>query len=312
VTLLAAALVVGVGIELPGGNKVNLVTEANAAPLPERSPDSVVAAEPAEGADGAARAEIVPASMLGSSGMLRAAIRDGVEPGIMRAAVTISDFLKPITDFAFITPRPASDKRKGKIGLYYLGNWPTERSTKGGKVNYAPPEGFIEVTPANENTKLSEHFRLRDFLTHDQRSVWPKYVAVNLQLIDKLELVLQDLKAHGVDPKGVRVMSGFRTPQYNASGGDPRGRATLSRHMYGDAADIYIDHSGTGWMSDLNHDGRVNIKDARVILAAVDRVERAHPSLVGGAGVYAGTSAHGPFIHIDTRGYPARWIGTGD
>jgi hypothetical protein len=28
--------------------------------------------------------------------------------------------------------------------------------------------------------------------------------------------------------------------------------------------------------------------------------------------VYAGTPAHGPFTHIDTRGYAARWIGTGD
>ena len=52
--------------------------------------------------------------------------------------------------------------------------------------------------------------------------------------------------------------------------------------------------------------------NARVILAAANRVEAAHPSLIGGVGVYPGTSAHGPFTHIDTRGYPARWIGTGD
>jgi hypothetical protein len=65
-------------------------------------------------------------------------------------------------------------------------------------------------------------------------------------------------------------------------------------------------------MDDLNHDGRVNINDARVIQAAVERVEAAHPALVGGCGVYVGTAAHGPFIHIDTRGYRARWVGTGD
>jgi hypothetical protein len=82
--------------------------------------------------------------------------------------------------------------------------------------------------------------------------------------------------------------------------------------MYGDAADIYIASSAGGQMGDLNHDGHIDVGDARVILASVDRVERAHPSLVGGCGVYAGTSAHGPFVHIDTRGYPARWTGTGD
>jgi hypothetical protein len=31
---------------------------------------------------------------------------------------------------------------------------------------YANPQGFIEVTPENQNTPVSEHFRLRDFLTN--------------------------------------------------------------------------------------------------------------------------------------------------
>ena len=39
-------------------------------------------------------------------------------------------------------------------------------------------------------------------------------------------------------------MSGFRTPQYNAGGGNTGGRAGLSRHMYGDASDIFIDNDG--------------------------------------------------------------------
>jgi hypothetical protein len=65
-------------------------------------------------------------------------------------------------------------------------------------------------------------------------------------------------------------------------------------------------------MDDLDHDGRVNIRDARVILQSVERVERDHPALVGGAGIYAAEGGHGPFIHIDTRGFRARWIGSGD
>ena len=209
-----------------------------------------------------------------------------------------------------ISTRPLSEKQNGRIGLYYIGNWPSARKTA--KATYTPPSGFIEVTQETQNTYLSEHFRLHDFLPHDQAGVWPKYIVVNMKLVDKLELVLIDLQQHGIPSKGVRVLSGFRTPQYNRNGGDPTGRASLSRHMYGDAADIFIDNDGNGNMDDLNHDGRVNIEDARVILAAVNRVEAAHPSLIGGCGVYAGTSAHGPFTHIDTRGYPARWIGTGD
>jgi hypothetical protein len=80
--------------------------------------------------------------------------------------------------------------------------------------------------------------------------------------------------------------------------------------MYGDASDIFIDSNGDGQMDDLNHDGKITIDDARVIEKAVNRVEAAHPELVGGAGVYTAAQGHGPFIHIDTRGYRARWMGT--
>jgi uncharacterized protein YcbK (DUF882 family) len=230
--------------------------------------------------------------------------------GIWGLAVKIGAALKPVTDFSVITVRPFSEKQRGRIGLYYIGNWPGEK----GRVRrgYSIPSGFIEVTRTNEDTYVSDHFRLRDFLTHDQVDVWPKYIVLDLKLVDKLELVLSDLESRGYNTAGVHVMSGFRTPQYNVSGGDPTGRAALSRHMYGDAADIFIDDDGNGAMDDLNHDHRVNIRDSQVILAAVDRVERDHPELVGGAGVYVANSGHGPFIHIDTRGFRARWVGTGD
>ena len=233
------------------------------------------------------------------------------KPGIWNLALKVGSAMKPLADFSVITLRPATESKAGRLGLYFIGRWPAARKGQPG-VSYNPPSGFIEVTPQNQNTQLSEHFKLRDFLPHDQQNVWPKYVVIDTKLLDKDELVLDDLKAHGINTAGVRVMSGFRTPQYNAGGGDPRGRAALSRHMYGDANDIFIDNDGNGSMDDLNHDGRVNIADAKVIQDAVNRVERAHPSLIGGCGIYSGTSAHGPFTHIDTRGYPARWIGTGD
>jgi uncharacterized protein YcbK (DUF882 family) len=201
--------------------------------------------------------------------------------------------------------------------LYYIGSWPTEgrRAARGGvtaRGDYSAPRGLIEVTPQNQDTRLSDHLRLRDFLTHDQQGVWPKYVVVQPRLVDKDELVLADLEKRGIRPNGIHVMSGFRTPQYNAGGGNTGGRAGLSRHMYGDANDVWIDNDGDGRMDDLNHDGRVDIRDAQVMCDAVERVERANPELVGGCGVYPATSAHGPFTHIDARGYRARWTGTGD
>lgn len=234
-------------------------------------------------------------------------------PGLWGLVVRAGNVIKPITNLTVITLVPSSARRNGRIGLYYIGSWPTERGrARNARPNYAPPRGFIEVTRENQDTYVSDHFRLRDFLTHDQQNVWPKYLVLEARLLDKLELVLADLQARGITTKGTRVMSGFRTPQYNRGGGNTAGRADLSRHMYGDASDIFIDSDGNGVMDDLNKDGRVNIADARVILDAVDRVEREHPALVGGTGVYTAGPGHGPFIHIDTRGYRARWVGSGD
>ena len=277
------------------------------------------------GASGKLRAEVAPvgARIPGDSSLVAITESDSsgseVAPkaGIWRLAAAVNNAIRPIADFNLISTRPLSEKRNGRVGLYFIGSWPGEGGAavrtpgKAPADRYRPPSGFIEVTAQNADTYVSEHFRLRDFLTHDQPNVWPKYLVLELRNVDKLELVLSDLESHGISTRGVHVMSGFRTPQYNRSGGDPSGRAGLSRHMYGDAADIYIDNDGNGSMDDLNHDGRVDIQDSRVIQEAVDRVEAAHPELIGGAGVYPAESGHGPFIHIDSRGYRARWIGSG-
>lgn len=207
--------------------------------------------------------------------------------------------------FTFITLRPFTDKVKGRVGGYRMGYWPFERRRVRSDA-YRALDGFIEVTPENQDTQVSEHFRLRDFLTKDQRDVWPKYLVLDTKLIDKLELVIEDLVSHGYDVHHLSVMSGFRTPQYNRKGVG-RGRADASRHQYGDAADVFVDNDRNGRMDDLNRDGRVDTRDARILLAAVDRVEAMHPALTGGAGVYGATRAHGPYTHIDARGNRARW-----
>lgn len=205
--------------------------------------------------------------------------------------------------FSFLTSRPFSDKVNGRIGRYLIGFWPAEKQRVSSA--YRNPRGFIEVTPENQDTRISEHFRLRDFLTKGQVGIWPKYLVLREELVDKLELVIEDLNNRGITVRQLSVMSGFRTPAYNGPGGE--GRSGLSRHMYGDAADVFVDNDGDGRMDDLNRDGRVDHRDARVILEAVERVERRYPALAGGVGVYKANSAHGPFAHVDVRGWRARW-----
>jgi uncharacterized protein YcbK (DUF882 family) len=234
------------------------------------------------------------------------------QPGIYNLAVQLNQATRAIQNFSLVTLVPFSEKRGGKIGLYYLGNWPYERRGTPRTPSYANPTGFIQVTPQNADTYVSEHFKLRDFLTKDQPNVWPKYLLLNPNLLDKLELTIAELQAMGHPVRHMQVMSGFRTPNYNTTGGNTEGRANLSRHMYGDASDVFVDNDGNGVMDDLNGDGRVDVRDAEVISQAVDRVERKYPSLVGGVGVYSACCGHGPFTHIDVRGYRARWRGFGN
>jgi hypothetical protein len=258
--------------------------------------------------------------IFGRSGKLRARLLGGSAKGLLTFPF-LSNLLKgklgqpgihrvdtdnggpPLT---FISLLPFSEKKGASIGEYRLGFWPAERGRLRA-VAYRNPDGFIEVTQENQNTPLSEHFRLRDFLTKDQFSVWPKYLVLREELIDKLELVIAELQREGVPVRRMTVMSGFRTPQYNQRGVGGGGRAQDSRHQYGDAADVFVDNNGDGWMDDLNRDGRVDHRDAQLILAAAERVERRHPDLAGGVGVYRATRAHGPFAHVDVRGHRARW-----
>ncbi|MGH7469893.1 MAG: YcbK family protein [Longimicrobiales bacterium] len=229
-------------------------------------------------------------------------------PGIWNVLVRMGDAIRPVPDLSVIRLVPLTEKKAGRIGSYVIGSWPYERGGRPRSPAYAPPAGLVRVTPHNLDTPVSEHFQLRDFVTKGQAQVWPKYVALSTRLLDKLELTIQELERSGLEVGDVGVISGFRTPTYNESGGNPRGRAALSRHMYGDAMDIFIDNNRDGRMDDLNRDGRVDVRDARVLAAAADRVEKRHPSLIGGIGVYQPRpGAHSGFVHIDTRGYRARW-----
>ena len=223
-------------------------------------------------------------------------------PGVHSLGLTAPDG----DSLVVVTLETLRAMKGARLETYRVGRWPT-RGLAARDPRYAPPPGFIPVTPENESTPVSKGFRLSDFLTHDQLQVWPKVLVLCAPLLDKLELIGDELERRGL-PGRLHVLSGFRTPQYNAQGvGRKGGRARESRHMYGDAADVIVDANGDGLMDDLDGDGRVTIRDARVLHAVAEGVEVQHPVLVGGLSAYPATSAHGPFVHIDARGVRARW-----
>jgi uncharacterized protein YcbK (DUF882 family) len=227
--------------------------------------------------------------------------------GIWNVMLRVGEMTRPVPNLSVIRLVPMSAKQNGRIGRYRIGSWPCETGDCPANPIYRTPKGMIEVTPQNREMFLSKHIQLRDFITKLQENVWPKYVVVDPQVLDKIELVVQELEAMGHPVDNLFAVSGFRSPWYNAGGGNTSGRGRLSRHMYGDAMDIAVDNDRNGLMDDLNGDGRITLADARVIGQAVDRVERKHPELVGGMHYYPPTGGHRGMVHIDTRGNRARW-----
>lgn len=276
--------------------KVKMAVRRPGEPLAEDSPDGIAT----EYVDERGKAVIAPGVTAPGS------------PGIYKIALALNQARTPVDDFSLITLVPFTEKKKGKIGLYYLGSWPYETGGTPRSARYSAPVGFIEVTPENTDVRVSEHFRLGEFLTKDQKTVWPKYLLLDPALLDKLELTIAELEKRGIEVEHVTVMSGFRTPGYNVAGGNTEGRANLSRHMYGDGADVFVDNDRNGVLDDLNGNGRSDTGDADIMARAAETVERAEPSLVGGIGTYPACCGHGPFVHVDVRGYRARWRGTGN
>lgn len=271
----------------------------------EASGDSTQAPGPEVlGASGNLRALIGTPATLGQNLVLRALLSRVPfdAPGVHALGLTAPDG----ESLVVVSMAALGAMRDARLDGYHVGGWPT-LGVAALDPRYAPPAGFISVTQENASTLVSKRFHLRDFLTHDQQDVWPKVLVLRAPLLDKLELIGDELKRRGL-PSTLHVMSGFRTPQYNEQGvGAKGGRASASRHMYGDAADVFVDADNDGAMDDLDGDGLVTIRDARVLFGVAEDVEAQHPFLVGGLSAYPANSAHGPFVHVDARGTRARW-----
>jgi uncharacterized protein YcbK (DUF882 family) len=201
---------------------------------------------------------------------------------------------------------PATQVKNGLLNGYRIGDYPA--TPLNGNPMYLPPAGFIEVTKENQDTKVSPHFTLKQFLCkEDTTRTFPKYVLFKERLPLKLEAVLERVNAMGFRIDTLHVMSAYRTPYYNHAIGDVK----YSMHQWGSAADIYIDPLKNDRMADLNHDGRVDIQDSKVLYDEIERMlaARDFARFQGGLGFYPGTAAHPPFVHVDVRGTAARWKG---
>lgn len=170
---------------------------------------------------------------------------------------------------------------------------------------YLPPSGYIQLLGETFDLPVSPHFRLGQFRCK-QEGGYPAYLVLREKLLLKLEVILAKLRARGIKADTLHVMSGYRTPEYN----DDIGNGEYSRHIYGDAADIFVDQDPRdGRMDDLNKDGRVDREDARWLAKLIEEIDGdpAYAHLLGGMGTYTSNDYHGPFVHVDVRGFKIRW-----
>jgi hypothetical protein len=223
------------------------------------------------------------------------------EPGTRQITI-VRDATKEAMHVRVFILTPASRVVDGKLRGYAIGDYPAQ--TFRGLAAYRAPRGFIEVTPQTVDLAVAPHFRLRQFLCK-QAGGYPKYVLVSTRLLRALELVLEKLNAAGRPADTLFIMSGYRTPLYNAELRD----TIYSRHQWGDAADVYPDRDADGQIDDLDRNGRSDDGDAALLDSFIETLsgEKSFSPFTGGLGLYGRSRSHPPFVHIDTRGYRARW-----
>lgn len=127
------------------------------------------------------------------------------------------------------------------------------------------------------NLQITKNFNISEMEFYDVLP--PELVANATELLTNLQ-VLRDAAG-----KSIKIISGYRSPTRNKEVGG----ATMSQHMFGNAADIQIADMKPQQMADL-----------------VEKLIKEGKMKQGGLGIYP---REGGWIHYDTRGAKARWNG---
>jgi len=157
------------------------------------------------------------------------------------------------------------------------------------------PKSFYVVERKDLHRRIAGRNRLRQFVSRDMRyhstvfhSGRKIYLGINPGILHRFIELQQALREKGYDPDAVRIKSGHRTPSHNLIVGGAKG----SRHQRGDALDLRI--------GDVDRNGWTDRRDKEIVLRILDgRIIGSR----GGLGLYPGTQT----VHMDLRGYRARW-----
>jgi hypothetical protein len=196
-----------------------------------------------------------------------------------------------------------AEKNGQYLDDFRIGYYPEIPADK--KEYYSKPDGFLKIDESLLEVKLTPHFNLKQFLTNQSNEL-PQFIAIQESLLLKLEFFLEEVNMAGYAAKTFGIVSIYRSPYFNKKIGN---NTNLSRHLFGDAADIYIDNTGNQWMDDLNGDEKSTIADSKILsdLAVKFDQKEEFSHLQGGVSSYKGNGVRGPFLHIDTRGFHVSW-----
>lgn len=126
-------------------------------------------------------------------------------------------YLGPARDYSVCLPVVAYDP------AVFGGDYEYPDGSSSGQA-YATPMRFIDISAHSTELEIAPNFVLSEYLQE-----WKgRYGVMQDHVVDRL----QDIRDQIGEP--LTVNSGYRNPAYNVS----IGGADLSRHMYGDAADI--------------------------------------------------------------------------
>lgn len=212
--------------------------------------------------------------------------------------VTASDSVS-LQRWSILVPLGSEQVRTATINSFPLGFY-GDGTTR----DHLPERGFIELWSEDYHTRVSTHLTFADLLCHTEGD-WPQYMVLDMEMVHKLEMILEEVALVYPEARVINCISGFRTPAYNEAIGNETG---FSLHLYGQAADIWIEGwPPNGLIDDLDRNKRIDVLDGEVIVRAARFLEASGEVAVGGASAYRWIPTHGPFVHIDTRGSAAVW-----
>ena len=138
-------------------------------------------------------------------------------------------------------------------------------------------------------------FRVKDFVAKDRfyrelilgkRTTIPWLISSDL--LKAIHHLRKNLSQKNFNPDAFHIRSAHRPPHHN----EAVGGASLSRHIKGEAVDIFI--------KDIDGSGGYTPEDKKIVL---DLLEHRIIRSMGGIGRYP----HSRVVHFDVRGYRARW-----